>query len=50
MRDELEISMRMMGITDLGQVRAGMVNTLGIEGLVPRIVDDDGVAELKSRL
>ena len=55
MRDELETSMRMMGITSLDQVRGNMVNTLGIDGLVPRIEEEEveegvGLWKMKSRL
>ncbi|TKA59767.1 hypothetical protein B0A49_10873 [Cryomyces minteri] len=35
MRDELETSMRMIGITDLSQVHPGLVNTLDVDHLVP---------------
>ncbi|KAJ9642313.1 hypothetical protein H2199_004693 [Coniosporium tulheliwenetii] len=38
MRDELETSMRMIGITDLSQVHPGLVNTFEVDHLVPTTV------------
>lgn len=35
LRDELETSMRMIGITQLSQVHPGLVNTLDVDHLVP---------------
>ena len=36
LRDELETSMRMVGITDLSQVHPGLVNTLDVDHLIPQ--------------
>ncbi|KAI9680494.1 MAG: hypothetical protein M1817_003934 [Caeruleum heppii] len=35
LRDELEVAMRLVGITDLSQVHPGLVNTLDVDHLVP---------------
>ena len=35
MKDEIEVSMKMLGITDLSQVHPGLVNTLDVDHLVP---------------
>ncbi|KAI9801282.1 MAG: hypothetical protein M1833_002852 [Piccolia ochrophora] len=35
LKDELETSMRMVGITDLSQAHPGLVNTLGVDHLIP---------------
>ncbi|KAI9734811.1 MAG: hypothetical protein M1834_001889 [Cirrosporium novae-zelandiae] len=35
LKDELETSMRLVGITDLSQVHPGLVNTLDVDRLVP---------------
>lgn len=39
MRDELETSMKLLGITDLSQVHPGLVNTLDVDHLIPSTVD-----------
>lgn len=41
LQDELSVAMALVGITDLGQVRKGLVNTRDLDALVPRD-DDDG--------
>ncbi|KAI9785723.1 MAG: hypothetical protein M1839_008740 [Geoglossum umbratile] len=35
LRDELEVSMQMVGITDLSQAHPGLVNTLDVDHLIP---------------
>ncbi|GAB7355019.1 hypothetical protein MBLNU459_g5623t1 [Dothideomycetes sp. NU459] len=35
LKDEIEVSMKMLGITDLSQVHPGLVNTLDVDHLVP---------------
>lgn len=35
MKDEIEITMKLLGITDLSQVHPGLVNTLDVDHLVP---------------
>ena len=35
LRDELETTMKMMGVTDLSQVHPGMVNTRAVDHLIP---------------
>jgi len=35
LKDELETTMRMMGITDLSQVHPGMLNTGAVDHLIP---------------
>ncbi len=35
LKDELETTMRMMGVTDLGQVHPGMLNTGAVDHLIP---------------
>ncbi len=39
LKDELETSMRMVGITDLSQVHPGLVNTLDVDPLVPKTME-----------
>lgn len=39
MRDEVETAMRLLGLTDLSQVHPGLVNTLGLDHLVPSTPD-----------
>lgn len=39
MRDEIETAMRLLGLTDLSQVHPGLVNTLGVDHLVPSTPD-----------
>lgn len=39
MRDELETSMKLLGITDLSQVHPGLVNTLDVDHLIPTTID-----------
>lgn len=39
LKDELETSMRMIGITDLAQVHPGLVNTLDVDPLVPMTME-----------
>ncbi|KAK5008031.1 Cytochrome b2, mitochondrial precursor [Elasticomyces elasticus] len=39
LRDELETSMRLIGITDLSQVRPGLVNTAAVDHLVDSTED-----------
>jgi len=39
MRDELEVTMQMVGITDLSQVHPGLVNTLEVDHLIPTALD-----------
>lgn len=34
-RDELEMTMRMIGVTDLSQVHPGMLNTRAVDYLIP---------------
>jgi len=48
LRDELETTMRLMGITGLEQVRRGLVNTAEIDHLVPPLEQDEWVP--RSRL
>jgi len=36
LKDELETSMRLLGITDVGQAHPGLVNTRDVDYLVPR--------------
>lgn len=35
LKDELETTMRMMGVTDLSQVHPGMLNTGAVDHLIP---------------
>lgn len=35
LKDEIEITMKMLGITDLSQVHPGLVNSLDVDHLVP---------------
>lgn len=39
LRDELETSMRMVGVTNLSQVHPGLVNTLDVDHLIPMTVN-----------
>ncbi|KAF2085959.1 hypothetical protein K490DRAFT_45658 [Saccharata proteae CBS 121410] len=39
LRDELETSMKMIGVTDLSQVHPGLVNTLDVDHLIPSTAD-----------
>lgn len=36
MKDELETSMRLLGITSLDQVHTGLLNTCDVDHLVPK--------------
>lgn len=36
MKDEMETTMRLLGITDLSQVHPGFLNTLDIDHLIPK--------------
>ena len=40
MRDELETTMRLVGITSLDQAHPGLVNTLDIDGMVSSTIGD----------
>jgi len=35
MKDEIEVSMKMLGATDISQLHPGLVNTLDVDHLVP---------------
>lgn len=35
LKDELETTMRMMGVTDLSQVHPGLLNTRAVDHLIP---------------
>lgn len=48
LRDELETTMRLMGVTEISQIRRGLVNTADIDHLVPPFEQDDWAP--KSRL
>ena len=39
MKDELETSMRLLGMTDVSQAHPRYLNTCDIDGLVPESVD-----------
>lgn len=39
LKDELETTMRLVGITDLSQAHPGLVNTLDVDRLVPTTVE-----------
>jgi len=41
LRDELETTMRLMGITELKQITRGCVNTQDIDHLIPPMEYDD---------
>ncbi|OJD29225.1 cytochrome b2 [Diplodia corticola] len=49
MRDELETSMKLIGITDLSQVHPGLVNTLEVDHLIPSTLDHPYAKWSKSR-
>lgn len=36
MKDELETTMRLLGITDLSQAHPGLLNTLDVDHLIPK--------------
>jgi L-lactate dehydrogenase (cytochrome) len=36
MKDELETSMKLLGITDLSQAHPGLLNTLDVDYLIPK--------------
>lgn len=36
MRDELETTMKLLGITDLSQAHLGLLNTLDVDHLIPK--------------
>jgi L-lactate dehydrogenase (cytochrome) len=38
-RDELEVAMKLLGITDIAQAHPGLTNTLDIDHLVPDTVE-----------
>jgi len=35
MRDEVETTLKMLGVTDIAQLHPGLVNTLDVDHLVP---------------
>jgi L-lactate dehydrogenase (cytochrome) len=39
LKDELETTMRLCGVTDLSQVHPGLVNSLAVDHLVPATMD-----------
>jgi len=41
LRDELETTMRLMGVTGLEEIRRGLVNTKEIDHLVPPLEQDE---------
>lgn len=45
----MEVSMKMLGVTDLSQLHPGLVNTLDVEHLVPATSEQSGDRK-KSRL
>lgn len=49
MKDELETSMRLVGITSLNQAHPGLVNTLDIDGQVPSTMGDTDIALWKTK-
>ena len=49
MRDELETTMRLVGITSLDQAHPGLVNTLDIDSLVPSKMGDTDLALWKAK-
>jgi len=49
LKDELEVSMRMIGITDLSQVHPGLVNTGDIDHLVPSTMAEHPYAKWRPR-
>ena len=51
MKDELETTMRLLGITDLSQAHPGLLNTLDVDYLVPkRLGGSYSGSVLKARL
>jgi L-lactate dehydrogenase (cytochrome) len=52
MRDEIETTMRMVGITSLEQAHPGLLNTLDIDGLVSSTMGDSDASlwKVKARL
>ncbi|TAQ91342.1 hypothetical protein B7494_g369 [Chlorociboria aeruginascens] len=49
LKDELETTMRMMGITDLSQVHPGFLNTKAVDHLIPDGGDDHPYAKWRPR-
>ncbi|KAJ9623666.1 hypothetical protein H2203_005928 [Taxawa tesnikishii (nom. ined.)] len=49
LKDELEVSMKMVGITDLSQVHPGLVNTLDVDHLVPSSLEGHPYAKWRPR-
>lgn len=49
MRDELETTMRLVGINSLDQAHPGLVNTLDIDGMVPSTMGDSDLALWKAK-
>jgi L-lactate dehydrogenase (cytochrome) len=48
MNDELETTMKMMGVTSLDQVHPGLLNTLAVDHLIPT-TDDHPYAKWRSK-
>lgn len=40
LKDELETTMRLVGITDLSQAHPGLINTLDLDPLIPKAVEE----------
>ncbi|KAM0190576.1 hypothetical protein ACHAPC_002743 [Botrytis cinerea] len=49
LKDELETTMRMMGITDLSQVHPGMLNTRAVDHLIPDGEEDHPYAKWRPK-
>lgn len=49
MRDELETSMRMVGINTLEEAHRGLVNTLDLDHLVPSTMGDGDMKSVREK-
>lgn len=45
-RDEVKVTMQMLGVTDIAQLHPGLINTRDIDHLVPG-VEEDGEREMR---
>jgi len=49
MKDELEVTMRMIGLTDVRQAHPGYLNTGDVDHLVPRHMEEHPWAKWKPK-
>lgn len=50
MKDELEVSMQMLGLTDIGQAHKGLINTLDLDHLVSSDLGESRADSIRARI